>query len=537
LTAPRNWLGISSLSATAAAGTGSSTTFSVNTQGLPEGVYQALVPVSAQGVANSPQLVTVTLLVAGASTPAAPEFSSGGILFAIPESSSSVPPFSLALENTGGGTTAFQIQVITDFGGSWLTASPTSGTLSGQPLNILIGVNLGAISSQPVSAEGEIYRGRIRATFTPGGTREVEISLAVAESSPSSPFYLARGNQPAAQCVADEMEMIVNSIGTGSVVPVSFPRPLVVSVVDSCGATLNNATVVATVEGRAITLSSLGEGAYSGTWVPERQAAAVPIGFVALHPTYPRVERTVTASVAAAAGGASLPVLSPDGVVEGAGFTSRRPLAPGGIVSLFGSRFAAADALASQLPLNRVLGGVSVRIGAEDAPLYFAGPGQINAQVPYSVQPGSDVPVVVRANNQFTAPQSYLVAPAQPGIFLAGAGGAILDGQSRLVDAANPAQRGDTLQIFATGLGQTEPAAQSGEGAPSFSRTLLPVTVTVGGVEAPVVYQGLAPGFVGLYQVNVVLPSTVAPGDNVLVVVSQNGIPSNPDRPATIPVR
>jgi len=66
---------------------------------------------------------------------------------------------------------------------------------------------------------------------------------------------------------------------------------------------------------------------------------------------------------------------------------------------------------------------------------------------------------------------------------------------------------------------------------------LLPVTVTVGGVEAPVVYQGLAPGFVGLYQVNVVLPSTVTPGDAVPVVVRQNGIVSNPDLPATIPVR
>ncbi len=63
------------------------------------------------------------------------------------------------------------------------------------------------------------------------------------------------------------------------------------------------------------------------------------------------------------------------------------------------------------------------------------------------------------------------------------------------------------------------------------------MTVTIGGVEAPVAYQGLAPGFVGLYQVNAVLPSTVAPGDAVLVEIRQNGIVSNPDLPATIPVR
>ena len=140
-------------------------------------------------------------------------------------------------------------------------------------------------------------------------------------------------------------------------------------------------------------------------------------------------------------------------------------------------------------------------------------------------------------NGLLSPPQTYLVAPVQPGIFLAEGGGAVLDGQSRPVNADNPAQRGDVLQIFATGLGQTDPPAQTGEGAPSFSRVLLPVTVTVGGVEAPVEYQGLAPGFVGLYQVNVRLPATVTPGDNVEVVIRQNGIISNPDRPATIPVR
>ncbi len=331
--------------------------------------------------------------------------------------------------------------------------------------------------------------------------------------------------------------MVVSSIGTGSVVPVSFPRPLLAEVVDSCGTPLSDATVAATIEGHLIVLASLGDGFYSGTWVPEQEAASVAVSFLALHPTYPAVERTITVSTAAAAGGISLPVLFSEGVVEGAAFTARRPLAPGGIVSLFGSSFAVADAASTQLPLDRNLGGVSVRIGGEDAPLYFAGAGQINAQVPYSVQPGSDVSVVVSVNGLLTAPQTYQIAPAQPGIFLPEGGGAVLDAQSRLVNAENPAQRGTVLQIFATGLGETDPPGQTGEGAPSFSRVLLPVTVTVGGVEASVVYQGLAPGFVGLYQVNAVLPTTVTPGDNEEVVILQNGIASNPDSPATIPVQ
>jgi hypothetical protein len=149
------------------------------------------------------------------------------------------------------------------------------------------------------------------------------------------------------------MELVINSIGGGSVVPASFPRPLLAQVADSCGTGLSDATVVATVEGRTIPLSPLGDGVYSGTWVPEQQTASVPVSFVALHPTYPTIERTVTVSTAAAAGGAALPVLFNDGVVDGAGFAARRPLAPGGIVSLFGSRFAVADAGAARLPLDR----------------------------------------------------------------------------------------------------------------------------------------------------------------------------------------
>ena len=537
LTPPANWLGISSLSGSSVTGgSESSTTLSVNTAGLSEGVYQTLVPVSAPGAANNPQIVAVTLHVAPASTPASPEFSFSGILFAVPEGATEAPVFNLRLENTGGGSATFALELIIESGGTWLTVSPSTGSVGATPTNILVGLNLGGLTAQTTSSEiGGIFRAVIRASIL---GRIFEILVVLSRGVPTiqnnSPF---RDLPVAALCAATSMEMVVDSIGTGSIVPVSFPRPLLATMVDSCGNPLNNATVTATIQGRIIPLAPLGDGVYSGMWVPESDAASLDIAFVALHPSYPRVDRTVTVSTAPAAGGISLPVLFSDGVVEGAAFTSRRPLAPGGIVSLFGSQFAAADAGSPGLPLERSLGGVIVRIGGEDAPLYFAGPGQINAQVPYSVQLGNDVPVVVRVSGQLTAPQTYLVASAQPGIFLAGEGGAILDAQSQLVNASNPAQRGTVLQIFATGLGQTDPPAESGQGAPAFSQVLVTVTVTIGGVEAPVQYQGLAPGFVGLYQVNVLLPTTVEPGDSVEVVIRQNGVPSNPDRPATIPVQ
>jgi uncharacterized protein (TIGR03437 family) len=180
---------------------------------------------------------------------------------------------------------------------------------------------------------------------------------------------------------------------------------------------------------------------------------------------------------------------------------------------------------------------VRVKVGDLDAPLHFVSPGQINAQLPLEVQPGASVSVLVNANGLLTAPQTYLVAPAMPGIFIGSTGPAVLDGQSQLVTPQNPARIGDVLQIFSTGLGTTDPPVASGAAGPSFSTVTNPVSVTVGGVNAQVIYQGLAPGFVALYQVNIIVPSGVTPGDAVPLVLTQNGVSSNPENPATIPVR
>ena len=261
------------------------------------------------------------------------------------------------------------------------------------------------------------------------------------------------------------------------------------------------------------------------------------VTFAALHPTFAKVQRSFTVETATAPGDVSLPLLFADGVVEGAGFTKRRPLSGGGIISLFGARFATENNFATQLPLERELAGVRVRIGGQDAPLYFVGPGQINAQVPFEVSTGDSVPVATSVGGLLTAPQNYLIAPAQPGIFIAGDNAAILDASFQLVTPQNPVRAGDTIQIFATGLGETDPEVGTGEPAPAFSTVRNPVTVTIGGLDVRVDFQGLAPGFVGLYQVNAVVPAGVEPGDAVPLVLTQNGVVANPDRPVTIPVQ
>jgi hypothetical protein len=109
--------------------------------------------------------------------------------------------------------------------------------------------------------------------------------------------------------------------------------------------------------------------------------------------------------------------------------------------------------------------------------------------------------------------------------------GAILDASYRLVDASNPAVPGTTvLQIFCTGLGPVTHQPPSGSPAPTsapFAETMTTPTVTVGGIPAHVVFSGLAPGFVGEYQVNAQVPATVSGGNAVPVVISIGGITSN----------
>src|SRR5262249_26943445 len=146
------------------------------------------------------------------------------------------------------------------------------------------------------------------------------------------------------------------------------------------------------------------------------------------------------------------------------------------------------------------------------------------------------VPIVVNAGGFWSAPQSYFVVPLQPGIFDSGGTAVALDSRSQPVTAQNPARIGDTIQIFANGLGSVDQNVAIGPALSSSSALRNPVRVFVGGAEVPVTYQGLAPGLVGTYLVDIVLTTNVKPGSEVPVVLRQDGIPSDISSPVSIPV-
>jgi uncharacterized protein (TIGR03437 family) len=221
------------------------------------------------------------------------------------------------------------------------------------------------------------------------------------------------------------------------------------------------------------------------------------------------------------------PSIASGGIVSAASFTPapNNQVAPGQIISIFGQNFLnSGTAIANGAPLPRQLGPQNTSITAcgQAIPLYGVLPSQINAQLPLECPLNGTMTATVTVNGQ-TATQTFPLAPAAPGIFTvngSGAGdGIVVHGDNTLVNAAKPAVGGEEVVIYATGLGATVPAFPTGTAATQVNNTVLPVTVSIGGANARVLYQGLTAGFVGLYQINVIVPTGLTGSQPVIVTV------------------
>jgi uncharacterized protein (TIGR03437 family) len=184
---------------------------------------------------------------------------------------------------------------------------------------------------------------------------------------------------------------------------------------------------------------------------------------------------------------------------------------------------AASQAAAPGLPLPTTLAGASITVNGQPAPLFFVSPTQINFQFPFEVTGAQALVQVTTLDGATTL--LVPVMPAAPAII---AGGIIHAATGAPVNADNPARAGEVLTLFATGLGVTNPAVPSGAPAPSapLAVTASPVTVIMRDWSANVVFSGLAPGSVGLYQVSFVVPD--GPSGIVQLTVSAAGRVSSP---------
>ena len=239
--------------------------------------------------------------------------------------------------------------------------------------------------------------------------------------------------------------------------------------------------------------------------------------------------------------GTRLPAIGTGGVVNGASFGTQSPAA-GSIGSLFGTALASATTAASAVPLPTSLGGVTVRLNGIAVPLFFVSAGQINFQFPWELTGLTTATATVTARGSTSSSQTVRLAAAGPGIFSInsqGSGQGAIQIANTVIFAApegsiagaqaRPAKRSEFLTIYCTGLGDVDPRPANGAGAPSnpVANTKTKPTVTLGGVDAPVSFSGLTPGYVALYQVNVQVPANAPSGAVVQLVVTIGSVASN----------
>jgi uncharacterized protein (TIGR03437 family) len=231
------------------------------------------------------------------------------------------------------------------------------------------------------------------------------------------------------------------------------------------------------------------------------------------------------------------PAVNAGGVVNNASYGQSTSVAPGSIAAVFGNNLndgssvlaPAIDPITGRLATS--LGGASVSVNNLAAPLYYSTPGQLGIQIPFEVGTGSTT-IQVTVNGIQSPPQSVTISNAAPGLFTTNQAGFGLpaalhasDGVTPL-SAANPAHYNELIEFFATGLGVTIPPLATGQFSGA-NLASLPTLANVGGVNAFVQYSGTAPGFIGLNQINVQIPSGIATGSAVPVVITVGGVPAN----------
>jgi uncharacterized protein (TIGR03437 family) len=398
------------------------------------------------------------------------------------------------------------------------------------------------VSPTGLAASTTPYQGALAIFFDDGSPSQViNVTYLVNASSQVDHALGRRDSAAATSCVPRSLLLAL----TGSPATAGYPALVQAQVTDNCGNGQTAAYVAAQgpLGGSDIPMRSIGGGFYESSYVPPAAGSTSLTVSAASGSLIP-------AQSAMPLGVAPNPVLSnlpSTGAIVNAASYAGGSLAPGSIISLFGSNIVSQAAGATSVPLPTSIQGASLLVGGSAVPLFYAGNGQINAQLPFQLNAYGQTQVLlqVAVGNQLaisTSPLTILMGAVQPAIFSINASGA---GQGAIQIAntstfaapsgsitgasASPAAIGQYVTIYCTGLGgvSNPPAAGAASLASPLSSVLVTPTVTIGGQPAPVSFAGLAPSFVGLYQVNVQIPPGVASGNAIPLVVSQNGVVSN----------
>ncbi|GEM_PF-2884903 len=494
------------------------------------GTYSGVVAISSPGTTQSYLTVSVVMNLVSQQSPPYLQVDQGGLEFSL-SPGQALSPQAIVNVSLPGSLSAGQIVTVTPVtssGGNWLFVNPSVVTVQPTAPQAL---------TVTASAQGllqGVYLGRLVIT---AGSNVAPISVPVTMAVGNGTNLGTVASGPLTAAFLNPCDQFISEI--------DMPNVASVALVDSNGSPVSGATVtVQSSNGDAkVVLTDQGNGVYS-TVFPFVFTGPVTLTASAAYAGANGVQTSPAVAVFGEMGPSNtslkvpFPVIYPGGIVSSASYAlSPTPLAAGSLVSLFGQSIAGATAVQNPMGVN----GIIVVMGPVDAALLALSPSsggdQVNVQVPFEVDGQYSADVVVVANGAFSFVQSINIGNV-PAAFTAsqsGAGTAVLHAaDSSLVTSSNPAVAGEFLEIFANGLGALTTPLADGATSTVADSAANDVSVTIGGLPVTVSYAGIAPGFVGLNQINVNVPTGLKSGSNALVI-SVNGVPSTGS--ATIPVQ
>jgi uncharacterized protein (TIGR03437 family) len=537
-----NWLSLSQTSGTVARPFLDFSPVDVIIDGsnLKAGNYFGQIQVRAAGANNSPQSVSVVVNVLPPGSTLGPEVRPSGLVF-IGTRNSAPGSQTVSIANRGNDTRKFTSTKGTLLNQDWFSSVPALGSVAANaPVHLTV---------QPDFSHRDpgIDYGVITLLFDGGATQTVNILSVVPPDGTSSSEGLRAGERAAGSCNPSKLAIqVLNPPLNSPHGQVNQPMSLEAQVADDCGnpITSSNGAVKVTFDPGepAINMKYIAGGKWTNTWQPPSGSpSSIRATFTVLSTgSGGRPLLNQSDVMIAVDSGAPVPVVGPGGVLNGASLNATSLVAPGALITIKGNLLADGPALPNGTPVPTNLSNAEVRLGDQLLRLFYSSNNQINAQVPFALPVNTNLQLVVRHGDTISVPSDLSVAAAQPAIFATnqqGTGqGAILNGQTNvLADSGNPLHAGDVAAIYCTGLGTVNPPVAEGVQASTtvLSYTTSPVTVKIGGRDAVVNFAGLAPGGIGLYQVNAVVPDGVT-GDAVEVTIAIAGQTSPP---VTIAVR
>jgi uncharacterized protein (TIGR03437 family) len=210
-------------------------------------------------------------------------------------------------------------------------------------------------------------------------------------------------------------------------------------------------------------------------------------------------------------------------------------LAPNSIATVYGVNLATGTravqtidiASGRFLPFSLSNTNAFVSVGGVFVPIYYASPSQINFVVPSNLVPGK-TRLTVTSGGIYGAPVDVTITPTSPGLFVSNSYVSATDVTGQPITNLHPAAAGEWVILYATGLGETLPRTNTGELVSTAASAIATIRVWVAGQSITPAYAGLAPGFAGLYQINVFIPANFDLPANPEIRLEAGGVLSPP---------